>query len=262
MIDGFAYTDMHEHQDRILSILRLLRPHEQVGAHKIRVGRDNDGGYIMVDDFDGVTAAYSLGINDDVSWDKQMAARNIDILQFDHTIDALPENDPRFHWSRTGICGVGEERDGFRSLPEIIRANGHAERDLVLKMDIEGAEWSVFATMPLDLMARFRQIVCEFHGFQHIDQPDFYERAAAASRNLAADAPGRARSCQQQHGLCDCWRRTDPGLPGDHARAGRRLQPQALRGDLPDADRPAVLAWPRRLQPRTFRVLVQTRGRW
>lgn len=187
MIDGFAYTDTHEHQERILSILRLLRPYEQVGAQKIRVGRDNDGGYIMVDDFDGVTAAYSLGINDDVSWDKQMAARDIDILQFDHTIDALPESDPHFHWSRTGICGVGEERDGFRSLPDIIQGNGHAEGDLVLKMDIEGAEWSVFATMPLDLMARFRQIVCEFHGFQHVDRPDFFERAAAACRNLSTN---------------------------------------------------------------------------
>ena len=39
------------------------------GFDYIRVGRDNDGGYVMVNDFDDVKNAYSCGINDDVSWD-------------------------------------------------------------------------------------------------------------------------------------------------------------------------------------------------
>ena len=38
----------------------------------VRVGKDNDGGYIMFDDFDDVKVAYSAGINNDVSWDKDM----------------------------------------------------------------------------------------------------------------------------------------------------------------------------------------------
>lgn len=44
-----------------------MEPYELVGFEKIRVGRNNDGGYVMVDDFDGIEAAYSIGINDDVS---------------------------------------------------------------------------------------------------------------------------------------------------------------------------------------------------
>ena len=35
----------------------------------VRVGREYDGGYVMVNDFKDVKNAYSCGINDDVSWD-------------------------------------------------------------------------------------------------------------------------------------------------------------------------------------------------
>ena len=35
----------------------------------VRVGRDSDGGYVMVNDFKNIKNAYSCGINDDISWD-------------------------------------------------------------------------------------------------------------------------------------------------------------------------------------------------
>lgn len=186
MIDGFAYTDAAEHQERILSILRLLRPFEAVGSRKIRLGRDYDGGYVMLDDFDGICAAYSLGIKDDASWDSEIAERGIEVFQYDHTIDAPPATHPLFHWKRTGICGVGEETEPYDSLPNIMQANAHHNgNDLILKMDIEGAEWSVFGSMPAPLLATFRQIVCEFHGFQHVTDEAFYLRALGAARNLS-----------------------------------------------------------------------------
>jgi hypothetical protein len=73
-----------------LSVLRPLRPHRVDGLDKVRLGRFFDGGYVMLDAFDGVLAAYSLGINDDVSWDLDMAARGVPVFQYDHTIEAPP----------------------------------------------------------------------------------------------------------------------------------------------------------------------------
>ena len=43
-------------------------------ARYIRVGRPLDGGYIMLDDFDRVTVAYSAGISNEISWDKAMTS--------------------------------------------------------------------------------------------------------------------------------------------------------------------------------------------
>ncbi len=136
------------------------------GLQYIRVGRPYDGGYIMVDDFADTRVIYSCGINDDVSWDLDMVSRcQAEIFMYDHTIDALPENHPRFHFFKTGITGTYDpSRPELESLPRLIEKNGHTDDwNIVLKMDIEGSEYHVFGEIDLDTMMRFSQIVLEFH---------------------------------------------------------------------------------------------------
>jgi hypothetical protein len=54
----------------------------------------------------------------------------------------------------------------MRTLEDLISQNGHQGRtDLVLKMDIEGAEWRTIEALPLSILGQFSQIVAEFHGF-------------------------------------------------------------------------------------------------
>ena len=71
-----------------------------LGAKYRRVGRDFDGGYVMLDDFSSqkFDAAYSFGINDDVSWDEAMAALGMDIFMYDHTIEKLPKQGKKSPW--------------------------------------------------------------------------------------------------------------------------------------------------------------------
>ena len=59
------------------------------GFDLVRTGKHYDGGYIMLDDFHAGDIAYSFGICDDVSWDKDMASRGYDIFMYDHTIDMI-----------------------------------------------------------------------------------------------------------------------------------------------------------------------------
>ena len=105
------------------------------------IGSQTGGGYVMIDDLPG-GIAYSFGIGGDVSWDKDMAGRGYDVFMYDHTIDRLPENNPRFHWSKLGISD-GMTHDGrLKSLEELIASNGHeGKHNMILKMDVEGAEW-------------------------------------------------------------------------------------------------------------------------
>lgn len=56
----------------------------------VRVGNAHDGGYVMLNDFAHRNIAYSIGINDDVSWDFDMAERGFDVYMYDHTIEKLP----------------------------------------------------------------------------------------------------------------------------------------------------------------------------
>ena len=131
----------------------------------IRVGKDFDGGYIMLDDFDGIKNAYSGGISTDVSWDEMMAERGIDIFQYDHTIERLPKEHPKFHWVKTGLIGYySSNHPELETLPRLIIQNGHEDdHNMIFKMDIEGAEYSVFQAIDETTLGRFKQIVLELH---------------------------------------------------------------------------------------------------
>lgn len=183
MINGFLYDDDAALQAEILPLLRGFRPFKALKGEKIRIGRETDGGYVMLDDFKGIQAAYSFGINDDVSWDRDIVDRKIDVFQYDHTITALPEQHPRFHWFKLGLSGTSG--GDYRTLPELIQQNGHANlNDMLLKMDIEGHEWASLACLPEGYLKRFRQMTFELHGFQHTAEPDFRATWLLAMKRL------------------------------------------------------------------------------
>lgn len=70
----------------LLQEIKVVNP---IGKTFCRIGRDYDGGYLMLNVFHG-NIAYSFGINDDVSWDEDVANRGYEVYLYDHTIDALP----------------------------------------------------------------------------------------------------------------------------------------------------------------------------
>jgi len=135
-----------------------------VGKNFVRVGNHNDGGYIMVDNFRNSGVAYSFGISDDVSWDAVMAARGYEIFMYDPTIDALPATNLKFHFFKQGIAGTDNPKRSLNTPEHFIGVNGHADcDDMILKMDVEGAEWSFLATVASDTLSRFDQMTFEFH---------------------------------------------------------------------------------------------------
>ena len=172
---------------RARAILRLIEPCDATGFRKVRVGGEGDGGYVMLDDFAGVAAAYSLGISTDVTWDAAIAARGIDVFQYDHTVAGPPEANPRFRFHRTGIAG--KDRAPFRSLPSLMEENGHlpGSGDLLLKCDIEAAEWEALAALAPEHLGLFRQIVVEFHGLRDLHVPAFAAFAGPVFAALAAE---------------------------------------------------------------------------
>ena len=131
----------------------------------VRIGKNNDGGYLMLDDFvERGGVAYSLGIAADVSWDKDMADRGYDIFMYDHTINALPEDNVRFHWKKVGVAADKEYGSEFETLEQMLDENGHSlTKEMILKMDVEGAEWGCFSMTSTDTLDQFDQIVLELH---------------------------------------------------------------------------------------------------
>ena len=150
----------------------------------VRIGRDNDGGYIMLDDFKPGGIAYSFGISNDVSFDKDMAARGYDVFMYDHTIEKLPEENNKFHFFRQGIADGTTQDERLKTLEYFITQNNHEnKRDMILKMDVEGAEWGFLESVKPETLAKFSQLTFEFHDMSN---PSKHEKILSALRKINA----------------------------------------------------------------------------
>ncbi len=157
-----ASTQERMLEGRCVELLRLLRPSRVEGFHKARLGSAHDGGYVMVDDFDGIDAAFSFGIAQDANWDAAVADRRVPVYQFDHTIDAPPISRPDLIFTKERI--TAEPARGAHTIDELVRRHGTpGKASLILKIDIEGDEWAVFDSVSEPALSCFSQIVAEFH---------------------------------------------------------------------------------------------------
>jgi hypothetical protein len=165
-------------KEKSLLLRSLLKTQDVVGKSMIRVGKDFDGGYIMVNHKLENSICYSLGISDDDSWDRDMAKLGCQVYQYDHTIEKFPSEHPNFHSFKIGICAADSDAQNLYTIPNLLIKNNHTlERDLILKMDIEGHEWDIFEQMSEDVLSQFSQIIVEMHHFldaHHFHAADKY----------------------------------------------------------------------------------------
>lgn len=169
--NNLAHPVYRSHRHTVIArhLQNILQVKDAVDCNYFRAGIRGDSGYVMVNHGLQDAVVYSLGIGWDVSWDHDIAEMGAQIYQYDHTIDALPKHHPNFHWFKLGIGSSADSGPEFRTIKELIEINGHQDRnDLVLKIDIEGYEWPVFAEMDDATLGQFSQIVGEFHNLTNI----------------------------------------------------------------------------------------------
>ncbi len=194
--DELAPTPAALGEAQLLQLLDELRPVDIVAAEKQRFGPENDGGYVMIAGQD-YEALYSYGIGQDMGFESHFVKENpIPAYLYDHTISGLPEenfpvrlftgNKPRpsslITWKPEGI---GPRRTAnLNSLEGHVAENGDAEKEnLVLKMDVEGAEWLSLLETPDDVLSRFKQVVIELHWFG-METGDAYENQVKVLQKL------------------------------------------------------------------------------
>jgi len=152
----------------------LMNSMDVLGYKKIRIGKKADGGYIILDDFRNIKIAYSFGIDSEISFEKELADRNIDIFMYDHTINKLPFENSKFHWKKIGLSGQNINDSNMKTLSELINENRHLEEDnMILKIDIESYEWEVFQYLNTSIFRQFKYIIGEFH-ISEINKYDYY----------------------------------------------------------------------------------------
>jgi len=141
----------------IAALIRRLSPQAVMTLR--RFGPLGDGGYVMPNDMSGIAACLSPGVSTECGFDAEIADLGIDVLMADASVQGPVRDNPRFRFFQRFIdVAPSEHNMTLEQLAEHAPAG-----DLILQMDIEGAEYRVLTSLSDSLLRRFRIIVIEFH---------------------------------------------------------------------------------------------------
>ena len=151
---------------KVQSLFARLHP-VLSGKDLIRIGPEGDGGYLIPDDLEGVTACFSPGVSITSGFEEQCAERGLKVFMADASVDGPPVANPAFSFIKKFIGGT--TRDEFITLDDwVLQSLPESESDLLLQMDIEGFEFEVLNSISTSLLKRFRIIVIEFHYLERL----------------------------------------------------------------------------------------------
>jgi len=152
------------------AILAELQPVVLKNCTFARFGSTNDGGYLMCQNLiEPIDAAYSYGVGPNDDWGCDVSRRyHVPVYQYDCFDPARPTCNGGtfvFHNECVGDHTGNRGPHFFDTLENQIRKNGDIGRRLIVKMDIEGAEWDSLLAAPDALLASIPQIAMEMHGY-------------------------------------------------------------------------------------------------
>lgn len=145
----------------LIGLLRKLRPSAPNGVELIRIGSMYDGGYLVPNDLEDITAVFSPGVANVSDFELFFAQRGLPIYMIDPSVDAPPIEHNNFFFERKSLSI--SDSDSSISLESWVKARAGNCENLLLQMDIEGAEYAALATATDDVLKRFKILVIEFH---------------------------------------------------------------------------------------------------
>ena len=130
----------------------------QSPVSKIRLGKQNDGGYVICDlsDYD---IFLSAGVADDISFEKEFLDKYKDLVcvAYDGCIQSLPDTHSRLTHIRKNIGSL--DTSSTTTLKDFFKVY----KNIFLKMDIEGAEVEWINCLEDSDLLKIKQLTIEFH---------------------------------------------------------------------------------------------------
>ncbi|MAW09524.1 MAG: hypothetical protein CMC23_05340 [Flavobacteriaceae bacterium] len=131
----------------------------------IRIGGNNDGGYLVPNVLEGIKYCFSPGVDDNVSFEKELS-ENYSIKSFmcDLSISSLPIEDPSFKFLKKNL-NIYNNKENITFEDWFNDSVSENSGESILQMDIEGYEYKVLYDIPHKILSNFKILVVEFHEF-------------------------------------------------------------------------------------------------
>jgi hypothetical protein len=152
----------------LVNFFKLIRP-KKTNFELIRFGGESDGGYLIPDDLEGVKNCFSPGVSLESFFEDELSKLGIKSYMADYSVERPEIENDRFDFIKKYI-GF-DHNENFITLENWIESKENFDNEMLLQMDIEGAEYDVIFDTSNEILAKFRIIVIEFHDFHRILNP-------------------------------------------------------------------------------------------
>ena len=166
-----------EINERVSEVKKLLKLKTPKNTKFKRLGTLYDGGYVVADDISSTDYVVSFGVEGNVDFEKDLSDYGCHIDMYDYSVDNTPIDIPNSRFFKEKI-GVSADCTTLRE------CLNKTDKDVFLKVDIEGSEWDVFAAATEEELNRCRQITIESHWLQNLTYDAFYKAVIMALTNL------------------------------------------------------------------------------
>lgn len=150
------------------ALFDMLQPVALTNCQLARFGEAHDGGYLMCGNLlRDVQSGYSYGIGGYDKWGCDISTKlNLTLHQYDCFDTRQPAcfgGETVFHAECVGDTTHSIEGRAFDTITNHFAKNGDSAKRIVLKIDVEGAEWSSLLSVPDATLEQIDQMAVEFH---------------------------------------------------------------------------------------------------
>ena len=171
-------------KEDILKFIKKLRPYN-TGIELIRMGANKDGGYLVPNDIEGIIACFSPGVNTVSEFEMDCHNRGMKIFLADKSVNKprLNLKEHEYHFLKKFVGCINN--DDFITLDTWAESMGiNTGEELLLQMDIEGAEYVTLINTSEALLKSYRIIILEIHSLQKLWNKEFFKLASATFEKL------------------------------------------------------------------------------
>jgi hypothetical protein len=183
---GYTIQKLRNKAD-VYQLIEKLRPKQPL-APLIRLGPAEDGGYLLPDDLIGIEALFSPGVDQSSVFEQDCSNLGMAVHLADASVSG-PADEIAGPWSfEKKFLGLADEAE-FINFDRWVHRRSPGTTDLLLQMDIEGAEYDVIRSMSDDVLNRFRHMIIEFHDLHSLWQMTSQDKFASLNKILRTHTP-------------------------------------------------------------------------
>ena len=164
------YIEKKTQKNDILRVLKKLLPFK-IEHNLMRLGENNDGGYLVPNDFNGIKENYSAGVGELTKFEKdlmELFSIKSNMIDFNHINLKILPRDCKFIKKKLGIVSSANEIN----INEWLK---NKSEEIIFKMDIEGDEYITLTSISDENLKKIRILVIELHDLRHLRNYFFFK---------------------------------------------------------------------------------------